>query len=91
VLELGRGHGVIHDAPRPIAVGPLCTACSSARHLQRHFTSSDRDLLVKDGSRGEEWPVNLACDSDFHINHRVLMPQTYDMGQTILLRLRRKA
>jgi hypothetical protein len=21
---------------------------------------------------GKKWPVNLACDSDFHINHRVL-------------------
>jgi hypothetical protein len=20
---------------------------------------------------GEKWPVNLACDSDFHVNHRV--------------------
>jgi hypothetical protein len=22
---------------------------------------------------GTKWPVNLACDSDFHINHRVLL------------------
>jgi hypothetical protein len=22
---------------------------------------------------GEKWPVNLACDSDFHVNHRVLL------------------
>jgi hypothetical protein len=21
---------------------------------------------------GEKWPVNLACDSDFHVNRRVL-------------------
>jgi hypothetical protein len=34
---------------------------------------------VKDGSRGEEWLVNLAFDFDFH------------MGQTALLPLRRKA
>jgi DNA-directed RNA polymerase len=31
---------------------------------------------------GEKWPVNLACDSDFHINRRVFfyMPQICDMG-----------
>jgi hypothetical protein len=23
---------------------------------------------VKDGITGEKWPVNLACDSDFHVN-----------------------
>jgi hypothetical protein len=28
---------------------------------------------VKDGITGEKWPVNLACDSDFHVNHRVLL------------------
>jgi hypothetical protein len=31
---------------------------------------------VKDGFRtdlGEKWPVNLACDSDFHVNRRVLL------------------
>jgi hypothetical protein len=22
---------------------------------------------------GEKWPVNLACDSDFHVNGRVLL------------------
>jgi hypothetical protein len=22
---------------------------------------------------GEQWPVNLACVSDFHINHRVVL------------------
>jgi hypothetical protein len=22
---------------------------------------------------GEKWPVNLACDSDSHVNHRVLL------------------
>jgi hypothetical protein len=22
---------------------------------------------------GEKWPVNLACNSDFHVNHRVLL------------------
>jgi hypothetical protein len=55
-------------APRPIAAGPLCSAIwfrpSSpvAFHVMRH----DRPLLVIDGITGEKWPVNLACDSDFH-------------------------
>jgi hypothetical protein len=22
---------------------------------------------------GEKWPVNLACDSDFHVNRKVLL------------------
>jgi hypothetical protein len=30
-------------------------------------------LLVKDGITGEKWPAGLACDSDFHVNHRVLL------------------
>jgi hypothetical protein len=30
-------------------------------------------LLVKDGITGETWPVNLACDPDFHVNHRVVL------------------
>jgi hypothetical protein len=25
---------------------------------------------------GEKWPVNLACDSDFHVNRRVLLNAT---------------
>jgi hypothetical protein len=25
---------------------------------------------------GEKWSVNLACDSDFHVNHRVLLHAT---------------
>jgi hypothetical protein len=28
---------------------------------------------VKDGITGEKLPVNLGCDSDFHVNHRVLL------------------
>jgi hypothetical protein len=30
-------------------------------------------VLVKDGITGEKWPVNLDCDSDSHVNHRVLL------------------
>jgi hypothetical protein len=26
-----------------------------------------------DGITGEKWPVNLACDSDFHVNGGVLL------------------
>jgi hypothetical protein len=25
---------------------------------------------------GEKWPVNLACDSDFHVNRRVILRAT---------------
>jgi hypothetical protein len=32
----------------------------------------ERPLLVKGGIMGEKWPVNLACDSDFYVNRRVL-------------------
>jgi hypothetical protein len=28
---------------------------------------------MKDGITGEKWLVNLACDSEFHINYRVLL------------------
>jgi hypothetical protein len=28
---------------------------------------------VKDGSKGEKLLTNLACDFDFHVNHRVLL------------------
>jgi hypothetical protein len=28
---------------------------------------------MKDGIKGEKWHVNLACDSDAHINQRVLL------------------
>jgi hypothetical protein len=31
---------------------------------------------VNDGIKGEKWPVNLACDSDSHVNHRVLLHAT---------------
>ena len=37
--------------------------------------SDMRDLLsAKDGITGEKWPVNFACDFDFHIN-----PGFFDM------------
>jgi hypothetical protein len=41
---------------------------------------------------GEKWPVNLACDSDFHVDRWVLLhAQICERGQTALLPLRRKA
>jgi hypothetical protein len=67
-----RGHHPV--APRPIAAGTLCSviyfhpSSPEALHVKRY----DRRLLVKDGITGEKWPVNLACDSDFHVNRRVL-------------------
>jgi hypothetical protein len=40
-----------------------------ALHVKRH----ERPLLVKDGITDEKLPVNLACDSDSHVNHRVIL------------------
>jgi hypothetical protein len=33
----------------------------------------EKPLLVKDGITGKKLPVNLACDSDIQVNHRVLL------------------
>jgi hypothetical protein len=69
-----RSRGYHPVIPRPIAAGPLCSAIwfrpssTEALDVMRH----ERPVLVKDGIKGEKWPVNLACDSDFHVNHRVL-------------------
>jgi hypothetical protein len=51
MVDWGRGYGATTPSHLGLlGTGPLCTAFSSARHLQRCFTSSDmRDLLVKDG------------------------------------------
>ena len=37
-------------------------------------TRHERRLSAKDGITGEKWPVNFACDSDFHVN-----PGFFDM------------
>jgi hypothetical protein len=42
---------------------------SKALHVKRH----ERPLSVKDGIMGEKWPVNFACNSNFHINRRDLL------------------
>ena len=40
-----------------------------------------RPLSAKDGIAGEKWPVNFACDFDFHVNPGFFdMPQICDMG-----------
>jgi hypothetical protein len=65
-------------APRPIScrsfVHHLWFRPSSpeALHVKRH----EKPLLVKDGRMGEKWPVNLACDPDSHVNHRVPLHAT---------------
>jgi hypothetical protein len=45
-VDWGRGYGATTLSHLGLlGTGPLCTAFSSARHLQRRFTSSDtRDL-----------------------------------------------
>jgi hypothetical protein len=68
-VDWGRGH-----TPRLIAAGPSCStiyfrpSSPEALHVMRH----ERPLSAKDGITGEKWPVNLTCDPDFHVNHRVL-------------------
>jgi hypothetical protein len=52
----------------------------------------ERPLLVKDRIMDEKWPVNLACDSDSRVNHRVLLrAANLRHGQAALLPLQRKA
>jgi hypothetical protein len=87
-----RSRGYQPVESRPIAASPLCSSIQfrpsspEALHVLRHA------LLVKDGITGKKWPVSLACDSDFHVNHRgFYMPQICDMGQEALLPLRRKS
>jgi hypothetical protein len=56
------------------STGNLCTAISSARHLQRRSTSSDkRDLWQWKTESDQKWPINLVCDSDSHVNRKVLL------------------
>jgi hypothetical protein len=58
----GRGYEAITPSHLDLSgTGPWCTALSPARHLQRRSTPC------------EKLPVNLACDSDFHVNLRVLL------------------
>jgi hypothetical protein len=70
-----RSRGYHPVAPRPIAAGPLCSAFQfrpsspEALYAKRH----ERSISVKDGITGDKWPVNLVCDSDFHVNHRVFL------------------
>jgi hypothetical protein len=83
-----RSRGYHPDAPRPISCRPFVhrlwfrPSSPEALHVKRH----ERPLLVKEGITCEKWPVNLACDSDSHVNHRVLL-QICNMGQTALLPL----
>jgi hypothetical protein len=94
MVDWSRGYGATTLSQLGLYdTGPLCNAFSSARHLQRRYTLSDmRDLRQWRTELGEKWPVNLACDFNFHVNRRVLLhaAKICDMGQTALL-LRRKA
>ena len=51
-----------HCFPPPLDVPTF----ASRRH--------ERPLSAKDGITGEKWPVNFACDFDFHVN-----PGFFDM------------
>ena len=49
---------------------------------QRH----ERPLSAKDGITGEKWPVNFACDFDFHVNPGFFdMPRKSATWETALL------
>jgi hypothetical protein len=52
------------DAPRPYAAGPLCTALSSFRQLQRRSTPYRRQnsLLAREADRARNGRLNFACD-----------------------------
>ena len=61
-----------HCFPPPLDV-PTC---------KRH----ERPLSAKDGITGEKWPVNFACDFDFHVNPGFFdMPHKSATWETALL------
>jgi hypothetical protein len=76
-VDIHWGHG--HRTTTPSHLGLQLQVLgappfSSARHLQRHSTSRDmRDPYEWRTKYGREMAVNLACESDFHVNHRVLL------------------
>ena len=46
----------------------------------------DRPLSAKEGITGEKWPVNFACDFDFHVNPGFFdMPRKSATWETALL------
>ena len=46
----------------------------------------ERPPSAKDGIMGEKWPVNFACDSDFHVNPGFFdMPRKSATWETALL------
>ena len=49
-------------------------------------TRHERPLSAKDGIMGEKWPVNFACDFDFHVNPGFFdMPRKSATWETALL------
>jgi hypothetical protein len=81
--------GYLPVEPRPISFRPFVhhvlvppvisretprqATCITYKFPYSNNRNSSRPLLVKDGITGEKWPVNLACDSDTHVLHRVLL------------------
>ena len=55
-----------HCFPLPLDVPTFASRCL---HVQATWETS-----AKDGITGEKWPVNFACDFDFHVN-----PEFFDM------------
>jgi hypothetical protein len=67
---------MVHWRLPPLTHRPIsCRLISSARHLLEvlHVKRHNRPLLLRGEIMGEKWSVNLACDSDSHVKHRVLL------------------
>jgi hypothetical protein len=80
-------------APRPYAAGPLCTALSSFRQIQRRSTPRKRQspLLARE-EIGREMTGKFCLSPNFHVITEFFnMPQICDRGRTALLPFRRKA
>ena len=62
--------------PPPLDVPTFASTC------KRH----EKPLSAKDGITGEKWPVNFACDFDFHVNPGFFdMPRKSATWETALL------
>jgi hypothetical protein len=53
--------------------GPLCTAFQLHPSSRGTPCQATWETSVSEGITGEKWPVNLDCDSDSHVNHRVIL------------------
>ena len=77
---LGSFLGQVAIAFPRLQMSPLSPLGAST--CKRH----ERPLSAKDGITGEKWPVNFACDFDFHVNPGFFdMPRKSATWETALL------